>query len=368
MWLTWKDKLKVLDELDKGGSLKDCPWKHYVANKNVRRWRSQRESVLQVADTMYDATMRHSFLSRQTMNQGRAPCTDNDTLQKILKMNRELRYRDQIFTWNLLVAELKILHRYVQCLSLGAIRRRIWRHIKEHGLVRRHVKHVAKTTQYEKFFIQGWVSYVNHSIKIGNYKACDVVKIDETNVDFDLASGTMLDGRGEWMIGCATTGSSTRCTVLLGVTMDSEKFTPFIIHKGANTPRSLIKRERKDLEARQEFGYREGQVYTVQANAWMDEQAMIKWVDEVWGHYTKDPWSDGWDTYLLQDEFYVHLMGSVNNHINKLGTEVDIIPGGYTELVHVLGKGAKQTFKGYIRYQFEDWMCTRQPSRAYMAQ
>jgi hypothetical protein len=57
---------------------------------------------------------------------------------------------------------------------------------------------------------------------------------------------------------------------------------------------------------------------------------MMKWVDEVWGPYTKDPRRNGRDTYLFQDEFSVHLMGSVNNQINKLGTEVDIIPCRYT--------------------------------------
>jgi hypothetical protein len=64
---------------------------------------------------------------------------------------------------------------------------------------------------------------VNHTIKIGNYKVFHVVNIDETNIDFDLASETMLAGRGERNIGCATTGSSTRCTILLGVTMHGEK-------------------------------------------------------------------------------------------------------------------------------------------------
>jgi hypothetical protein len=80
---------------------------------------------------------------------------------------------------------------------------------------------------------------------------------------------------------------------LLGVTVDGEKLPPFIIYKGANTHRSLIKREWKDLEARQKYGYPEGQVYIVQAKAWMDEQAMMKWVDEVWYPYTKDPQCDG---------------------------------------------------------------------------
>jgi hypothetical protein len=62
-----------------------------------------------------------------------------------------------------------------------------------------------------------------------------VVNIGDTNVDFDLASGTTFAGRGKQTSGCATTGSSARCTVLLGVTLDGEKIPHFIIYKGANT-------------------------------------------------------------------------------------------------------------------------------------
>jgi hypothetical protein len=157
-------------------------------------------------------------------------------------MYRELRDGDRIFALNILAAELKRLDRSVQCLYLAAIPRRIFGHIKKHGVVQRCVIHVAQNTRFEQSIIQGWVYYVNHTIKIGNYKACDVVNIEETNVDFDVATGTTLSGHGERNSGCATTGSSTRCTVLLGVTMDGEKLPPFIIYKGENTPRSLIKR------------------------------------------------------------------------------------------------------------------------------
>jgi hypothetical protein len=68
----------------------------------------------------------------------------------------------------------------------------------------------------------------------------------------------------------------------------------------------------------------------------------------------------------------VHLMGSVNNQINKLGTEVDSIPGGYTGSVQLLDKGVNTPFKGYLRDQFKEWMCTnglrRRPSRVEVAQ
>jgi hypothetical protein len=73
---------------------------------------------------------------------------------------------------------------------------------------------------------------VNHIIKLEGYKASGVVNIDETNVDFNLASGMTLAGRGERTMWSATTGYSARCTVLLGVITDGEKLHPFIIFKG----------------------------------------------------------------------------------------------------------------------------------------
>jgi hypothetical protein len=75
---------------------------------------------------------------------------------------------------------------------------------------------------------------------------------------------------------------------------------------------------------------------------------------------------------FCKDDFSVHLMGSVNNQIKKIGTEVDIIPGRYTGLVQVLDKWVNKPFKGYLREKCEEWMCTNglrcRPSRAEVAQ
>jgi hypothetical protein len=106
-------------------------------------------------------------------------------------MYQELRDRDPIVTLNRLAAEPKRLDRSVQGLSLAAIQC----HIKKHGIVLRRVTRVAQNTCYGQSVIQGGVSYVNRSIKIG--EACGVVNIDETNVDIDLASGMTLAGHGE---------------------------------------------------------------------------------------------------------------------------------------------------------------------------
>jgi hypothetical protein len=104
---------------------------------------------------MCNATMHQSFLNMQTMQQGRAPWTEKGTLHKMLKMYRELRYRDRIVTLNLLAAELKILDRFVQGLSLAATWRRIWHHTKNHVFFRRRVTHAAQNTRYEQSIIQG---------------------------------------------------------------------------------------------------------------------------------------------------------------------------------------------------------------------
>jgi hypothetical protein len=97
-------------------------------------------------------------------------------------------------------------------------------------------------------------------------------------IEFFREAGGGYAERGEHIIGCATTGSSARCTVLLGVTTDGENMPLFIIYKGANTPHSKINNEWKDAAAREKFGYQEGLHYTVQAKAWMDQARMKEWV------------------------------------------------------------------------------------------
>jgi hypothetical protein len=75
--------------------------------------------------------------------------------------------------------------------------------------------------------------------------------------------------------------------------MDGEKLPPYIIYKGENTHQSQIKKKFKDVEARAKYGYPEGQLYTVQAKAWMDQDRMLQWVDCMWDLYTKGSCRDG---------------------------------------------------------------------------
>jgi hypothetical protein len=76
----------------------------------------------------------------------------------------------------------------------------------------------------------------------------------------------------------------------------------------------------------------------------------------VWSPYIKNTRRGVRDMYLLMDEFSVRLMGEINHKINKLGTETEFVPGGYTGCVQVLDKGVNKPFKHYVREEFESWM------------
>jgi hypothetical protein len=58
-----------------------------------------------------------------------------------------------------------------------------------------------------------------------------VVKIDETNIFFDMESGLTPANNGDKTVSLKTTGTSMRCTVLLGATLSGEKLTPLIVFK-----------------------------------------------------------------------------------------------------------------------------------------
>jgi hypothetical protein len=208
--------------------------KNNSSPKSLRQWRSQKREVLATSASMADATLMHAFLNKQTDHNGKRPKMGTKTLQNLLTMYRELRDNDHIVTLNMLAAKVWRMDSGSKDLSLSALRRRIYWHLHKCGVVRRCVARVTQKTRYDEGFKAGYVAFVNTGLKAGKYKASDIVNIDETNVDFDLVSGSILAVRGEKSIGCATTGSSSRYTILLGITMDGEKLPSYIIFKGAN--------------------------------------------------------------------------------------------------------------------------------------
>ncbi len=90
-------------------------------------------------------------------------------------------------------------------------------------------------------------------------------------------------------------------------------------------------------------------------NAWMDEQMMKRWVDEVLQPYVATT-PDDVIPVLLLDSYRCHIMGSIVNKITALGVEVIHIPGGCTGLVQPLDVGFNRPFKVHIQRKWQVWM------------
>ena len=81
---------------------------------------------------------------------------------------------------------------------------------------------------------------------------------------------------------------------------------------------------------------------------------MLIWIENVW-----KPFTEGKPvTYLIIDEFSAHMTSAVLDRFAELGTEMDLVIGGYTSKLQTLDVGVNKPFKGYLRSQFEAFMVT----------
>ena len=92
--------------------------------------------------------------------------------------------------------------------------------------------------------------------------------------------------------------------------------------------------------------------YVCQDMAWVDLRVFKNWVDQVWAPFAL---KKGDRTFLLMDEFSVHLMAS-SNQIKECATTIDYILGGYTSKLQVIDVGVNKPFKGYVRQAYENFM------------
>ena len=63
---------------------------------------------------------------------------------------------------------------------------------------------------------------------------------------------------------------------------------------------------------------------------------------------------------LIMDECTSHLTSSVNKELNDVGTQVEIIPGGYTSKLQVMDVGINRPFKHHIRNQHDNFLISGQ--------
>lgn len=118
-------------------------------------------------------------------------------------------------------------------------------------------------------------------------------------------------------------------------------------------------------------------LYACQHNAWMDEQVMLVWVEQILkpNISTAPP---GIVPILLLDSYRCHMMQSVVRAIEDLGCEVDHIPGGCTSLCQPVDVGVNtKPLKTRMKQKWETWMINellhqdgvvRPPTRRHIAE
>ena len=101
---------------------------------------------------------------------------------------------------------LHVLNKHVACWLVSV------------GIVQCHVTHVAQNTQHCEIAMQDFTNDINSQFVLGQYQQDCVVNNDETDI-FDMEGGLTLAEKGDKTVSFKTTGTSMRCTALLGVTM-----------------------------------------------------------------------------------------------------------------------------------------------------
>jgi hypothetical protein len=181
----------------------------------------------------------------------------------------------------------------------------------------------------------------------GGRHADFILNMDQTPIPFTYNARKTLELVGRRTVHIRkSTGDTKRATFAMTVTASGKILKPVLIFKGARNGR-IVQREFPN--------YGNDMIYLCQQNAWMDEEAMIVWVDQVLRPYIETA-PAGILPILFLDSYRCHMMASVVGMIQDLGVEVEHIPGGCTSLCQPVDIGVNKPFKNRIQNQWEEWM------------
>ncbi len=182
---------------------------------------------------------------------------------------------------------------------------------KQMGLTHRAATHTAQKEHHET------KEESRHFIEMMRDKVADkdpalILNMDQTPIPFSFHATKTLEKKGTKTIHiCSSTSDTKRVTLAVTIDASGGMLPPMLIFKGAANGRI----------AREFVTYPDGGHYVCQKKAWMDEEMMSKWIDDV-----LVPWQNekGLDVIpiLILDVYRVHMMRNIVNRIQLLGMEV----------------------------------------------
>ena len=220
------------------------------------------------------------------------------------------------------------------------------RFLRRIGLTHRAGTHVAQTNNKNSEAASREFMEVMRQ-KVQNMNPDHVLNMDQTPIPFTFHANRTWSEKGMRTVHIrASTSDTKRATLAATVTMSGDLLPPFLIFKGAENGRIAT----KELPT-----YPEMCCYAMQKKAWMDEAMMMKWIDVC-----LKPWKNTLPPMvvplLILDSFRVHMMGPVVETIQRLGIEVQYIPGGCTYLCQPIDVGVNRPLKKAVENLWEDWM------------
>ena len=89
----------------------------------------------------------------------------------------------------------------------------------------------------------------------------------------------------------------------------------------------------------------------------MDECTTSLWFEKVW-----QPYVDGQPRSLLMlDTFSCHMQEKFHDKRASVGTEVELIPGGYTSILQPVDISIAAPFKRHLEHRHNNWCSEKYP-------
>ena len=177
-------------------------------------------------------------------------------------------------------------------------------------------------------------------MRIGKYPRSLVGNMDETPAFFDMVPSKSICKTGSKECIVRTSGCEKKhVTIVLSATADGKMLPPMIIFKGKTT---------KTIE---KLRVPDGFIVKTQAKAWMDEELMHVWLEDIWLKHTKLMSQKlGFENSLLTfDAFSAHKTDEVEAKLVQNKSDILMIPAGCTSKCQPMDVCINKPFKANLR-------------------
>lgn len=302
-----------------------------VDEKNVRRWRKQREQLFNCAAT------RKSFSGPQ---RGR----HHDVETEVASFIRAQRAAALPVTTETIQAKARELAkaRGVPRTEFKASRGWLQRFMKRFGFSLRRRTSVCQKlpSDFEEKLIE-FQRYVIAKRKEKGYLLGQIGNADQTPVYFDMPVAYTVNEKGAKEVKVRSAGyEKQRTTVMLCCTADGRKLPAYVVFK------------RKTLPAQEVFP--KNIIVRVNEKGWMNSAMVEEWVKLVWQRRPGALLCR--DSLLVLDSYRGHLTDSVKTVLSRGGTDLAVIPGGMTSQLQPLDVSINKPFKDRLRKFYTDWL------------